>query len=90
MKLKGIGSNMIELTTGDYTFLFSYETPVAYHKEGVGFYRTDEFFSKTTSRHINKWLHRATAAKVSQTHIEELLNTLTKGGSDNDQRREDD
>lgn len=82
MKIKGIASNMIEVTSGDLTFLLSYETPVAYNKEGVGFYRTDEFFSKTTSGHINKWLNRASAAKVSQAHVQEVFDRLTSGGRD--------
>ena len=73
MRLKPIGSNMTELSVGDYTFLFSYDTPVAYNKHGHGFYRTNTFFSVTTSRHINKWLDGVDAAEVSQAHIDALL-----------------
>lgn len=73
MKLKHIGPNMTEVTAGDYTILFSYSTPVACNKEGGAFYRTDKFFSKATSCHINKWLNGATAKKVPQALIEALL-----------------
>lgn len=34
--------------------LFSYETPVAAVKDGE-FYRTNKFYSKTTSRHVNEF-----------------------------------
>ena len=42
MKLNAIGSNRTELTIGDYTVLFSYDTPVAYHLTGVGYFKTDK------------------------------------------------
>ena len=56
MKLKHIASNMTELTlsNGD-TVLYSYDTPVA-GWDGLGAYRTDKFFSQTTTKHINKYL----------------------------------
>lgn len=74
MKLNHLGPNMIEVDAGDYVILFSYSTPVAYRKNVDGYlYRTDEFFSVTTSKHINKWLNGATATKVPQAQIEELL-----------------
>ena len=37
------------------TFFFSYDTPVA-AKVGATYYKTEEKFSNTTSRHLNKWL----------------------------------
>ena len=67
--------------------LFSYETPVAgfcnldlshgddYTPEwhGVLFFRTEEKFSKTTTRHINKYLEGANAAVVPQDQIVNLV-----------------
>ena len=47
---------MTEVETSEARILFSYRTPVAAYIFGRGFVRTDEFFSVTTSRHINKWL----------------------------------
>ena len=37
------------------TFFFSYDTPVA-AKVGATYYKTEEKFSNTTSRHLSKWL----------------------------------
>ena len=56
MKLKKLASNMIELTLGNGdTVLYSYDTPVAgWDEEGA--YRTNKFFSQTTTKHINKYL----------------------------------
>lgn len=56
MKLNPIGSNMTEVEVGNLTVLFSYKTPVAYHEAGVGYAKTNKYWSVTTSRHINKWL----------------------------------
>jgi len=59
MKLNHIAANKNEITLSDGTqVLFSYQTPVAAWKEGE-FFKTDKFWSKTTSRHINSWSHCA-------------------------------
>lgn len=74
-RLKPIGSNITELTIGDVTILYSYQTPVAAHVAGVGFYRTARRYSVTTSRHINKWLKAngsGTASEVVQPAIDGL------------------
>ena len=54
------------------TFFFSYDTPVA-AKVGSTYYRTEEKFSSTTSRHLNKWLEGVEATVKSQTWFEKLL-----------------
>ena len=55
MKIKTIQANMTELTlaNGDRV-LFSYETPVAAFTAD-GFMRSKKNWSKTTTKHINKW-----------------------------------
>jgi hypothetical protein len=59
MRLNHIAANKNEITLSDGTqVLFSYQTPVAAWKEGE-FFKTDKFWSKTTSRHINSWSHCA-------------------------------
>ena len=60
LRLKQIGSNKTELTYRndngeDISILFSYETPVAGYDDH-GAFRTDEKFSVTTSKHINRYL----------------------------------
>lgn len=66
MKVKNIGSNQTEIEVGEKTVLVSYETPVACHIQGEGYYRTEEKFSVTTSRHINKWLASNGAHEVTE------------------------
>lgn len=56
MKLNPIASNMTEIEIGNKTILVSYKTPVAFHEAGVGYAKTNKYWSVTTSRHINKWL----------------------------------
>mgnify|MGYP003127587075 CR=1 FL=1 len=79
MKLKNIASNMSEVTlgnqNGEFVVLFSYSTPVAYVQDGR-WYRTAKHYSKTTTRHINKWLrlnNQEGAITCSQSWINNLV-----------------
>tara|TARA_B100000902_G_scaffold144976_1_gene142262 strand:+ start:209 stop:436 length:228 start_codon:yes stop_codon:yes gene_type:complete len=74
MKLNQQGSNMTEIVTNaGKRILFSYETPVAGWSE-QGAFRTDEKFSVTTSKHINKYLGGKDVGKVvPQAWIEGLV-----------------
>ena len=56
MQLTPIASNMTEVETSEARILFSYRTPVAAYIFGEGFVKTDQFWTVTTSRHINNWL----------------------------------
>ena len=72
MKLKTIGSNMTELNFNGISVLFSYETPVA-GWDNKGAFRTDTNYSRTTSKHINKYLGGSDIGrKVSQEYITAL------------------
>ena len=64
MKLRQISSNCNELALAKGSILFSYETPVAISfdfpvsidgQDWYGIWKTEEKFSKTTTRHINSW-----------------------------------
>ena len=57
MKLTPIAANQTEVSINDGTqIFFSYKTPVAAYLPEKGHVRTSQFWSVTTSRHINKWL----------------------------------
>ena len=66
MKVKQLAANMTEVELGDFTILFSYETPVAAHEAGVGVFKTDKKWSATTSKHINKWMARHGFSKAEE------------------------
>ena len=73
MKIKQIASNMTEATVNNITLLYSYETPVAGYDD-QGAFRTDEKFSRTTSKHINKYLGGKDVGRViSQADIEGMV-----------------
>ena len=55
MQLTPIASNMTEVETSEARILFSYRTPVAAYIFGEGYVKTEQYWSVTTSRHINKW-----------------------------------
>lgn len=73
MKLKSLSANCHQLScsNGD-KILFSYETPVAAYLPDVGFIRTEQKFSVTTSRHVNAWLAGQPAKSVSQSFLNSL------------------
>lgn len=76
MKLKQIGSNMTELDLGFAQVFYSYETPVAARLTNGSLVRTEQWYSATTSKHINKWLNGCEALTVSQYRIDSLLSAI--------------
>jgi hypothetical protein len=76
VKLRNIGSNMTEVENSRATILISYETPVAaVLKDGSGFIRIEHSPSKTTSKHINKWLQGANANVATQEQLDALMDS---------------
>ena len=59
MKLIPVAANQneVELENGTTVF-FSYKTPVAAHIPGQGYYRTEDYHSVTTSKHIGQFMKR--------------------------------
>ena len=74
MKLTPIAANQTEVSINDGTqIFFSYRTPVAAYLPRKGYVRTERFWSKTTSRHINKWLQGVNnVSEVSQGVLDNL------------------
>jgi hypothetical protein len=74
MKLTPIAANQTEVSINDGTqIFFSYRTPVAAYLPERGYVRTERFWSKTTSRHINKWLQGVNnVSEVSQGVLDNL------------------
>jgi len=68
MKVQPIGSNQTQVSLADGTeVLFSYSTPVAALVPGRGWMRTEQTYSTTTTKHVNRWLtaNASTYAKVA-------------------------
>ena len=82
MKIKQIASNMTELDLGFAQVFFSYETPVAARLTDGTLVRTEQWYSATTSKHINKWLQGCDALTVSQYRIDCLLTSTSECDSD--------
>lgn len=72
MKLRQVKSNVTELTIGDTTIMFSYQTPVAGYDD-QGAFRTDQHYSVTTSRQINQYLGKGVGRTVPQDYINSLV-----------------
>ena len=73
MQLRQIASNMTQLDFANGTsVLFSYRTPVAAYIFGEGFVKTEQYWSVTTSKHINKWGARD-GKKVPQARLDSLV-----------------
>ena len=77
MKLVSLKKNQNEVhLKGGVIVLFSYQTPVAGFTPDMGYFRTEEFHSTTTSRHINNWLQEEgvdNVELVSQASLDELM-----------------
>jgi|GEM_PF-1575447 len=76
-KLQPLASNMTELQINGTTILFSYQTPVAIYDHTYGFRVTTKKWSRTTTKHINKWLELRSAPciqNVEQSIIDDVLN----------------
>jgi hypothetical protein len=61
---------MQERETDEGTVLYSYFTPVAIKLKDGGHLKTNESFSRTTSKHITKWLDGAIATPVDHNYFE--------------------
>lgn len=74
MKIRNIGSNRTQVEKDDGTrVLVSYSTPVAAYIAGRGYVRTSEYYSKTTTTHIKKWLNGAECETVAQDELDTLV-----------------
>jgi len=74
MKLTSFATNRTLLTFADGTeVFFSYSTPVAGYKPNIGYVKTNQWYSSTTTRHINKYLNDNFALNVEQDTINNLI-----------------
>ena len=65
MILRQLGSNKTELSLNDgSSIFFSYETPVAGYSPDLGHFKTDVYYSRTTSKHINQYFAHADHLKL--------------------------
>ena len=75
MQLTPIAANQTEIETADARIFFSYRTPVAAYVFGRGYVKSEQWYSTTTSRHINKWMGKDiadTCDTVSETFLRGL------------------
>lgn len=78
MKLNPIKSNMTELELNGKVILFSYKTPVALC-DYSNIYKTDKYYSQTTTKHINQWANMRNTSKDKLLTISQLeLDNLTE------------
>lgn len=82
MKVRIIGPNQTEVTVGDVSIFFSYETPVAAHSPKLGWMQDATKYSRTTSRHVNAWLGGVIAAKFSTETFRKEIERAISGGYD--------
>ena len=74
MKVHSFATNRTLLTFADGTeVFFSYSTPVAGYKPNIGYVKTNQWYSSTTTRHINKYLDDNFALNVEQDTINNLI-----------------
>lgn len=73
MKIEIAGPNQTEVTLDNgNVVLVSYQTPVAALIKGE-YFRTEVIHSKTTQRHINRWIGVFSATKKPQKWFDKML-----------------
>ena len=77
MKVTQVTVTSTQISLADGTeVLFSYSTPVAALVPGKGWIRTEQFYSVTTSKHINRWLAENCGGEVQtvpQWEVDQLV-----------------
>lgn len=76
MKLNTYGENQTELQIRHVAIFFSYNTPVACYIGGMGYFKTSEKHSQTTTKHINKWLVGVMVQEKPQEWFNSLLDSI--------------
>lgn len=72
MNIKQIGKNQLEISIGNKILLQSYNTIVAAKINGIC-YKTEQYYSKTTSKHINIFLNESHTIEKNQDFFNNLL-----------------
>ena len=74
MKIKRLGASktLLALPSGSEIF-YSYETPVAYQMHSGELFKTEEYYSRTTFKHITQYLNGREAETVPQSFINQLV-----------------
>ena len=83
MILRQLGLNAQELEVGPFVFLLSHSVPVAYRDRSSGamppgLYRTEKWFSKSVTRHINTWLRGRPSSTVPHDVVIEAFKSVSK------------
>jgi hypothetical protein len=75
LNIKQIGSNqLLVVSKNGSEYLISYEEPVAGYSKEFGYWRTEDFWSRTTSKHINRYLKGIDDPKIlTQEQIENMI-----------------
>jgi hypothetical protein len=77
MRVKQVTVTSTQISLADGTeVLYSYSTPVAALVPGRGWMRTEQFYSVTTSKHINRWLAENCGGEVQtvpQWEVDQLV-----------------
>lgn len=78
MDLKRIKKTSAQVLTKENgtTVLISYNTAVACHIPGEGFFKTEKHFSLTTSKQINQWLRSENSLDRVQTRPQVFFDSL--------------
>ena len=74
MKIKRLGTSktLLVLPSGSEAF-FSNDTPVVYQMHYGEIFKTEEYYSQTTSKHITQYLNGREAEAVPQSMINQLV-----------------
>lgn len=68
-----VGPNQTAVTFGEVELFFSYKTCVAAYAPKLGWLRDAHKYSKTTSRHVNKWMDGVIGRELSTETFQQVI-----------------
>ena len=71
--IKSLAKNKTELHIRGMIVLYSYSTPVAVYIPNQGYFVTNTYYTKTTTRHINSWVGSNPKTLIDQSQLNQLV-----------------
>lgn len=75
-KIRIHGANQTEVNIGDITLYFSYETCVAFHLAGAGYFVSENVWSRTTAKHISQMTGVSKDRRISKAEFTAKLDYI--------------
>lgn len=78
MELKILGNNQTVVSFSyDFELFYSYETPVAGFRAGLGYFKVDRYYSVTTGKHVNRYLGGISPKVIGEEELRNMIDLFS-------------